>query len=78
MLYFTAYFGPTNSRGSRIRVRNLGEEWGSRQSRFASYSYAAPCPHAQAVADVTGHPYDRVERLGSTDDGRGYVFRIVD
>lgn len=78
MLYFTAYFGPTNSRGSRIRVRNLGHTWGERQARFASYSYAARDPHAQAVADVTGHPLDNVECLGSTDDGRGYVFRIVD
>lgn len=69
-LYFTKYFGPTNHKGSRIRVQDNFNG----KVRFISYDYSARCPHQSAANEFAGLT---VEKLGQTPDGCGFVFRAL-
>lgn len=70
----TRYYGPTNHRGSRIRVTVGG------QSRFVGFDHAARNAHVQAVTDVVeafGYTCGSVTYVADSESGRGSVYRVV-
>lgn len=70
----TRYYGPTNHRGSRIRVTVGGE------SRFVGFDHAARNAHIKAVQDVMevlGYVCGSVSYVADSESGRGSVYRVV-
>lgn len=70
----TRYYGPTNHRGSRIRV-----QWGNDRATV-SYDYSARSAHESAVREVMtkwGHTVESVEYVAETESGRGSVYRVT-
>ena len=80
----TKYFGPTESRGSRIKVTMYG------QSKTFNYNYSASNAHVDAflqmveqkgyVVDSGEHADDRaVSFVADSESGKGavYVVRVI-
>ena len=70
----TRYYGPTNYRGSRIRVA-----WGD-DHKTVSYDYAARSAHESAVREVLeswGQTVETVEHVCTTESGRGSVYSVT-
>ena len=70
----TRYYGPTNHRGSRIRV-----QWGN-DKLTVPFSYAARNEHVQAVEDAMnkwGETVESVQYVTDSESGRGSVYRVV-
>jgi hypothetical protein len=66
----TKYYGPTNHRGSRIRVTSY------KQSKFVSYSYADNDAHEAAVREVFGKDA-KIERVCLSESSRGSVYSVT-
>lgn len=72
-LVFTKYLGPTDFKGSRIRVQYNDSQTGERVTKHVPYFVGAECPHTFAVESLFG----KAERLGEVLDSTGYVFRVL-
>jgi len=76
----TRYFGPTDTRGARIKVTRLSWVAGDPKPRTYPFPYAEQNPFlaaARQYAIEIGMPGDLVDALmaiGDTPDGRGYIF----
>jgi hypothetical protein len=71
---YTRYYGPTNYRGSRIRVT-----WGG-DSATVPYDYAANDARHSAVREVLakwGREVVSLESVAPTESGRGTVYRVT-
>ena len=68
----TRYYGPTETRGSRIRVTINGD------SKFADYDYAAPNAHVSAVEEIAlmldYASVTNVRFVADSESGRGCVY----
>lgn len=70
----TRYYGPTNYRGSRIRVT-----WGDDRVTV-SYDYAARSAHESAAREAMtrwGQTVESVEHIAPSESGRGSVYRVT-
>ena len=68
----TRYYGPTETRGSRIKVTINGK------SKFADYDYAGPNAHVSAVEKIAvllGYASaTNVRFIADSESGRGSVY----
>ena len=73
----TRYYGPTDHRGSRIRVTYRGKH------RFIPYDYAASDAHVSAIHEAMPYLVDGVSMVESlrhvaeTESGRGSVYLVT-
>lgn len=74
----TRYVGPTDTRGSRIRVEALDAEGTPHAIRTLPYNYAAHNAHEGAVLEylhARGYVHTRIHFDRETRSGRGNVYR---
>ena len=70
----TRYYGPTNYRGSRIRVT-----WGNDRVTVP-YDYAARSAHESAVREAMtrwGRTVEAVDHVAPSESDRGSVYRVT-
>lgn len=73
----TRYYGPTDHRGSRIRVTYRGKH------KFIPYDYAANDAHEAAIHEAMPYLVDGVSmveslrRVAETESGRGSVYLVT-
>lgn len=70
----TRYYGPTNHRGSRIRVTVLGD------SKTFPYDYEASNAHVSAVKEMMhglGYFVGSVNFVADSESGRGCVYTVA-
>lgn len=72
---WTRYYGPTNYRGSRIKVT-----WGSEHVTMP-YDHAANNAHESAVREAFARKWGRrvlsIDSVASTESGRGTVYLVA-